>query len=69
MTSARQNGYSMPLISKTRRSHPTSPLKDYDEKNPEERSAWSKLPTLKISKILQKIGAGDRRRQMFVPNE
>lgn len=27
------------------------------------------MPLVRISKILQKIGAGDRSRQMYIPNE
>lgn len=35
----------------------------------ETKAPFDKLPIIKISKILKKIGAGDRNKVMFVPNE
>lgn len=68
MSITRPYGYSMPLISHNRRSRARSPVED-PEKSPKGKAAWEKLPSLKIGKILRKIGAGDRSRQMYVPNE
>lgn len=68
MTAHRPYAYSMPVINKNR-SNITSPIKNQEERSPEIRAAWAKLPTVKIGNILRKIGAVDRHRQMFVPNE
>jgi hypothetical protein len=31
-------------------------------------SAYEKLPMLRVKKILDKIGAGDNKKQLFIPN-
>ena len=57
----------MPLIPDSRNNR-NSHNKSLDDDAATSRAAWYKLPTLKISKILQKIGAGDRKKQMYIPN-
>ena len=34
-----------------------------------EKGPYARLPLIKISGILKKIGAGDRQKQMYIPNE
>ena len=67
MTSIKKHGHSMPLIPESRINR-SSVNKNIDEEASATKAAWEKLPTLKISKIMQKIGAGDRKRQMYIPN-
>lgn len=57
----------MPQISKDRRSRDSSLGKSTDEGT--EGSTWKQLPQIKMSNVLRKIGAGDRNRQMQMPNE
>lgn len=65
---SRREQYSLPLINTDRRSKGSSLGKSMDENNPE-NSIISKLPTTRMTTVLRKIGAGDRKRQMYVPNE
>ena len=63
---SKKSQYSLPLINE-RRSRASSLNRSVDENNPE--SAFQKLPMSKMTMVLRKIGAGDRKKQMFVPNE
>lgn len=70
MTATRHHGFSMPLISDRNQNKSTSVSKNpEDERAKSSKAAWEKLPSLAISKILKKIGAGDRSKQMYIPNE
>lgn len=63
--------YSIPIIkNKGRHNRVFSENRNTSEINNLEKSKspYAKLPVLQISKILRKIGAGDRNKQMFVPN-
>ena len=55
----------MPPVSPRRRFFSQSA----EVKEEEPKGAYAKLPMLKISHILQKIGAGDKKRQMYIPSE
>jgi hypothetical protein len=66
MSEVRAGGYSLPMLSK--RNRVPSLSRTTDENNPENQ-AWKKLPLLKMTNVLKKIGAGDHSRQMYVPNE
>ena len=62
---SKREQYSLPLI-KEKPKRGSSLGMSMDENNPE--SAFQKLPMSKMTTVLRKIGAGDRKKQMFVPN-
>ena len=63
---SKREQFSLPLIN-SNRAKASKSVDGFDENNPE--SALKKLPLTKMTMVLKKIGAGDRKRQMFVPNE
>ena len=67
MAAARSTSFSLPLMPNEKRNRWSSLNKSLNDDNPETQ-ACKKLPSLKMTKVLRKIGAGDRSRQMYVPS-
>lgn len=60
---------SLPYISKSNRRKKASSLgRSVDENNPESH-AWDRLPMVKMTTVLRKIGAADKSHQMYIPCE
>lgn len=74
MATARGLNHSMPLIPDNRARRNFSERRDGQttsrgqQSEAKTKGPYEKLPLVRISKILKKIGAGDRSRQMYIPN-
>jgi hypothetical protein len=75
MATARALNHSMPLIPENRNLRNLSEHQNRNDASREKKEGgkgkgpYDKLPLIRIGKILKKIGAGDRNRQMYIPNE
>ena len=62
---SQRDQFSLPMI-KSSRPRASASVDGLDNNNPE--GTVKNLPLSKMTMVLRKIGAGDRKRQMFVPN-